>query len=612
MTAPVGWRTRWAFGAVLAAAYLAMLTLTWGKWPDAQVDFGHELYTAWQIAEGRVFGHDLRLVATGPLSPHVNALLFSVFGAELRVLVAFNLLVLALLTWLLHAIVSAVSDRLTGTIACAVFLALFAFGQYGDVGNYNYITPYSHGATHGLALALLSVWLLYRHSIQRRQRLLLAAGLAVGLVSLTKPEISVAAVVSAGAWWCARARTSEDVPDRQYGALVVLVMAAFPPAIAMAIAWRRLPLPEAWQAIATPWTLMATPFARTPFYVAGMGLDAPARNLGAVAGWVTSGALLVIIGVAAEVAARRLRVSPRAAGLVTFSVTLVALAFLVPTSVWLDIGRPLPAIALAGVVGYAAHVRGTRCTDASRERASLGLALSVLALVLLGKMILNARIFHYGFALAMPAFMLVVVWSWWSVPTFLRERGLNGGAFRGLAGAVIVLVVTVHVKVTLAAYEEKRIRVGAAGNAFVSNERGTLVNEAVRLIARLGYSGETLTVLPEGAMINFLTRRSTPSPYLAYTPEMIAGFGEEAMLAPLRRAPPDHVVLVSRDASEYGARTFGRDYGLQIMRWVERNYTPVASAGGSPMVPGEMGVVLLERNLPVAGSPAPGDAGRSR
>lgn len=600
----------WGCRAGLVAIYLAMVGLTWGKWPDAQVDFGHELYSAWQIGEGRIFGHDLRLVATGPLPPHVNALLFSAFGAELRVLVAFNLLVLALLTRLLYTLLSALSDRLTATIACAVFLTVFAFGQYVGVGNYNYVTPYSHGATHGLALALLSVWLLYRHSVQRRRWLLLVAGLAVGLVSLTKPEIFVATVASAGAGWWARLRASGDVRGAVGAAVVLVCMTLLPPAIVMMIAALRSPLSEAWQVIATPWTLLATPFARMPFYVAGMGLDRPARNLAAVASWVGSGVLLVVVGVAAELAARRLRVPARAAGLSMFSITLVGLVFLVPTSLWLQIGRPLPAIALAGVIGYAARVWGTPGADGNSEPASLGLALSVFASVLLCKMVLNARIFHYGFVLAMPAFMLMVMWSWWSVPELLRARGMKGAAFRGLAGAVMFLVVTLHVRVTLAAYQEKQVHVGAAGNAFVSNERGTLVNEAVHLIQNAGMSGETLTVLPEGVMINFLTRRTTPSPYLAYTPEMIAGFGEEAMLAPLRRAPPDHVVLVSRDASEYGARTFGRDYGLGIMRWVEENYAPVAGAGGSPMVPGEQGVLLLARIRPVAGDIAARD-GRS-
>ena len=44
--------------------------------------------------------------------------------------------------------------------ARAAFLAACGFSQYGTVGNYNFVTPYQHGQTHGLALGLTLVALL--------------------------------------------------------------------------------------------------------------------------------------------------------------------------------------------------------------------------------------------------------------------------------------------------------------------------------------------------------------------------------------------------------------------------------------------------------------------
>lgn len=593
--APAHWKREWAAGLAVVVTFLAMLALTWGKWPDVLVDFGHELYVPWQMSEGRAFGRDVLLVATGPLSPHINALLFKVFGAELRVLVAFNLLCLALLTHLLYVLVRTISDRLTATIACTTFLTIFAFGQYVGVGNYNYVTPYSHGVTHGLTLALLSIWLLHLYFTRRGWWVLVASGLTIGLVSLTKPEILVATGAAAGLRWCAYLRAPGRARDAACAMGVYVCTILLPPGALMMVLLVRMPLSEAWRVTATPWLLLATRFSMMPFYSASMGLDAPWRSLGALSRWSVIIALTVVLGVAAEMAARTWRVPVRAGAIFLFLLLALGLVLMVPFERWFEVARPLPVITLVGGATYAARVFMRPNGTSRRSGAALGLALSGFALALLGKMFLNTRIYHYGFALAMPAFMLAVVWLWWSLPEYLKTRGLDGRVFRCLAGAVLTVLAAVHVGTTLAFHRAKQVPVGSAGNAFISDQRGILVNEAVHLIQQAGSPGDTLTVLPEGVMVNFLARRTSPSPYLAYTPEMIAGFGEEAMLAPLRRAPPDLVLLVSRDSSEYGARTFGKDYALATLRWITEHYVPVARMGGSPLNPDEYGMTLMRR-----------------
>src|SRR5262245_21210399 len=71
-------RTAVALGRVagpLAIAIAAVITLarTWDTWPDPVVDFGRELYLAWQVAEGRTLYVDLTHFS-GPLSVELNAL----------------------------------------------------------------------------------------------------------------------------------------------------------------------------------------------------------------------------------------------------------------------------------------------------------------------------------------------------------------------------------------------------------------------------------------------------------------------------------------------------------------------------------------------------------
>ena len=66
---PVQRFARAAGPLILLAATIAMLWWTWFKWPDPVVDFGRELYTAWQISEGKVLYRDIAYF-NGPLSPY--------------------------------------------------------------------------------------------------------------------------------------------------------------------------------------------------------------------------------------------------------------------------------------------------------------------------------------------------------------------------------------------------------------------------------------------------------------------------------------------------------------------------------------------------------------
>ena len=72
-------RARFLPPALIALFALLMLTITWRRWPDILVDFGAQLYTAWQLASGKKLYVDVAHVY-GPLSPFLYAGAFRVFG----------------------------------------------------------------------------------------------------------------------------------------------------------------------------------------------------------------------------------------------------------------------------------------------------------------------------------------------------------------------------------------------------------------------------------------------------------------------------------------------------------------------------------------------------
>ena len=97
-------------------------------------------------------------------------------------------------------------------------------------------------------------------------------------------------------------------------------------------------------------------------------------------------------------------------------------------------------------------------------------------------------------------------------------------------------------------------------------------------------------------MINFLSGRRNPSPYVNLMPPEVILFGEQNMLDSLRADPPDFAMVVHKDTLiSYGVRFFGRDYGQRIFAWIESEYCPVSSIGAPPLQDERFGIVLLER-----------------
>ena len=54
-------------------------------------------------------------------------------------------------------------------------------------------------------------------------------------------------------------------------------------------------------------------------------------------------------------------------------------------------------------------------------------------------------------------------------------------------------------------------------------------------------------------------------------------FGDAAWEEAFRRAPPDAIVIVPKDTSEFGRGPFGIGYGTRLAAWIREEYAPAAS-----------------------------------
>ena len=581
---------RWSGPFALAAVLAALAAWSWDRWSDVQIDFGNELYVAWRLAHGDLLYRDLAH-RNGPLSPYLNAGVFALFGVSVRTLVLFNLAILAATCALVWRVFAPACGRAVAFACGLTLLAGFGFAHTLVVGNYNWVTPYQHAQTHGVALAI-ALALAAGSAIGRRSAGgWLAAGACLGLVFLTKAELFVPAAGAAAAAVAIEAVAAEGRPGRS--AALLGVGAILPPSLAFVALASGIGERLALQGVLGNWIYLGRA-AADPFYLGRSGFDAAGGNLLLALGGLSALAAFAALCILADHALplrRRELVAPASGA--ALAIALLAAGRWVA---WDDLARALPLTSGIGAGLLLAACWRRRARRAELARLAPLALFAVLGLLLLAKIALHARVGHYGFALAMPATLLLVAGLVGGAPRLLPPG--RGSVARALAAGAVAAFLAAVLAQSGARYARKQVEVGRGADRILAEApRGERIAAALGRLESGLPPDATLLVLPEGAWLNYWLRRRNPSRFLLFLPTEIAAFGEAAMLLDLRSHPPDYVVLAHRDGAEFGVGPFGRDprNGRALLEWVDGAYERVEQIGPEPYRGRGFGLVILRR-----------------
>jgi hypothetical protein len=588
----------WVDGVVLGVVLLMLAAWTWRRSGDVLVDFGHELYIPWQLAEGRVLYRDI-VYFMGPLSQYMNALLFRVFGVSFTTLLLANLAILAAATAAIYTLFTRALGRAAGVLGGAVFLCVFGFAHYVRLGNYNYVTPYLHEQSHGVALGLLLLVLLARAVRKPTGPAIAAAGATLGFTFLTKAEAFVPALAvaaAAGAIMLAVRRPAPAIALRTAG---VFTAAALLPAVAALLFLRaQMPWGTALRGLVGNWVYI---FDRDliladPYYAKNLGVQGLGEQLKEIAGALAWLAAFALGAIGLE---RVLHGRGRGAAVAAGVLAAVGLTLGTGYMSWVQIPRPLP-IVCAAAAATAVWLCWRQREDPGFEARLIIALWSVFSLASLGKMILKTRIEHYGFALAMPGVLLLVALMVFVIPEWLRRHRGGGDVWRAVSAAAVLVGTAWLLTLSGYHYRARTIPVGSGGDLVYTfdprfHSSGVQFAAALEALGKEAPGDGTLVVLPDGVLLNYLLRRPNPTPYYLITPwEMRAFGGEDVVLSRIAREASTHVALVRIDMSEYGPRYFGDPgYGDRIRAWVEQSYDVAASVG--PDVAGEPWMKIYRR-----------------
>ena len=582
---------------------LVLLGLSWRKWCDPQIDFGREVYIPWRMANGAKWLKDVDDLY-GPLSRFIDAGLFKVFGPGIMILAWANLLFYIGIVILLYILFRKAWGIKAALVSCGVFITVFSFSQLTSTSNYNYITPYSQQVTHGFFVSLLLLWALAEWIQRISGKMSFLAGLCWGLTAVLKPEF-----ILAGGFMVLAALVYRTCYFGFPAAKILL--AAFLGVIVPTFLFTLyiatyLPVNVAFAAACHAWLngLFIWKDTLTAHLLNNFsGMDNPKVNaiIHGVSTLKAFGVVLTITAVAWGLG----KIRPSSFKHGAFFVASVAIAYLGFRGFKAgDIGQCLLGLLLSYIAFKVVKNWPYRYAKEGQQELDHGIAvarllLTVFAAALMTRMLLNGRVYQYGFfqaalaAMVVSAVLVGEVADLASLPAVSKQYFLTFIVL--LLGSSCLTIIGQSERLLI----QKTAPLGEGSDLFYTfpanvQGMGEIVKSFSDTLSKLP-KDQTVVVIPEGILINYLARKVSPvSDILFYgNPEI-----EARMLNRLKEKSPDWVVVISRDLSEYGVTRYGAksQSGEAIMAWVNANYRSAASVGSDPLAPNLIGGIIYNRN----------------
>ena len=568
-----------------------LLLWSWQKWSDLIVDAGFNFYTFWRLSLGELLYRDVAYYH-GPLAPYLSASFFRFFGQSILSVALPQAFLVLCLACLLYEILAALFSGRSAFCAVLFFLVVFAFSQYTLASNYNYVLPFKPEALYA-PIACLSGFYCYLRFLGGQHPLgyLFGFGAAWGAVLLTSIEFAFA---FSGAFLFLCATQLRRIASKKDW-LMLLLGAVFLPLCFFLFFSIHVPLREAFLHTFTAerYAWLSPKVSDSLFYATVSGFDQPLHNL--MNGLFSTGAVVAFFALLAalDFASRQSSAFLRR-----------SLAFLLPLALFLifqlewapKVPRSFSFLIAALLVGILIRER--------KELGSLRSAFALFSFLLIWKVFLHVYLGHYSIFLAMPAVLFLVSWLLHSAPAYLARRHGGGELFLGASVLMLSMFALFYFLQSNRFYSHKIAPIGYGADTIMSMDprmvaETAVVHEAISWIEGNVPPYSTLLALPEGSLLNYLTRRARASHDTMNVMELYI-HGEQKLLSSWKQTPPDFVALIPGSAPEFGFEPFGRreDYGKATMEWIRSDFEEVKVIGARPFESGLMGAQFFKRRAP--------------
>ncbi len=483
----------------------AVFWLGYGRFGDIIVDSFREAYIPAEVAAGKVLYKNIFTIYA-PFAYLLNALLFKIFGVNLKVLYFAGLFASAGVLNLVYFIAKRFLDE-----NCSLGIVLFIIaGAVLSPNVFNMIFPYSYGVLYGLLFVLGSVWfaldkkfpltyLMYSFAVCSKYEFILLLPLLVYISG--KKDI-----------W------------KNISALVIPVLLVLTPLVLQGLRFEDL-----LTSFGLILAMLSSKSMHWFYSVSGLEFQ-----------WALVPVYLInLLKMALPLALvwyfRSWKIIP---------IVLVYLYFAVSPALLIYV---FPLILILFVWRFKTLTRD--------EKLFVLASLLISAKIFFALTLKSYGVFFLPFAL-ISLFILV--------PKDLRKP---------------LLVLTLGCALVLSIKNAKelcsknvKIQTGR-GVVYAAPFYGQAVKELVSYLESEIPKDAKVVIYPECLAVNFLTARSSDNKFYSLIPMYVETFGEKLIISRLDFVKPEYIVTSNYDTSNYYYKEFGADYGVNIKKYIEDNYT---------------------------------------
>ena len=531
---------------VLFAIGLVLTAVLWNTWGDLGRDTGYDLVAASRVAHGELPYSDFTYYY-GPLAPMVLGLASWLGGGGLAPAVVVGLLSVALIVALTYLLARRFTGPLGAALASTLVLAVALTPT-----NFSYVLPHTSAVTFGMAGLLGLLVALSRSRMT-------VAGLCLGAVALTKPELELAAIAAAAAW-CA----SSGVSRRQLvriAAPALAIPAAVYGAFLTQVSLHTLIFDNLY-----PTAVLRAGGDRLLRFHAPLTASSLVHHAERIALYAIGAGALLVVGKVVADAGRRERA---ALLLVACAGGAVAFADLEATRSALQLVYGwLPGGAAVAVIVLAVRRRG------SADAIALSIALAIAGGTTYAAFYLfspRAQTAVY-FAPLAAVFLAALHLRW--LPRTRQQVALGATWLAFLAAVGIALAVK-------DGRAETAVVSGVGGTLRVAPADAAAFQGALASVAALTRPGEPVLFAPQLSALSVLSGRPDPLPQISLLPGALSSVAaEQQAIARLDAADVQVIVTDDHAFTEYGHGSFGTTFDKTLATWISRNFKPSGTFPG--------------------------------
>lgn len=529
---------------------------TYAHYGNLIVDSGREAYIPTQVLLGKVLYKDIFNIY-GPFSYMFNAVLFKIFGINLNVLYMAGIFCLFCTGSLIYLIAKRFLPAFL-SFSCAVYTVLIGALT---INLFNFVFPYSYGMLYGVVSFLASVFFLLKYTDSANTKFLYLSSFFAGLCIASKYEFLPYLIVLLYA-----VIKVKPLKLKEYYYTVFLTL--FIPVFCFGILFLQgLGIKKLALAVLLLFKMSQATTLKYFYHSQGVYFDKRTPLLLLSNFFKTAVPFLLFI----------FALKP-AKKIISF--------VLIPVSIFLMMlwVSPLTFSFFPFLIFAIVAFRFKKLKD---NTPLLILALSSILFslkVFWGMATLNYGIFFAGFSLVTLLALIA---------DFLKEKDINFNAV-GIYVLAVGILLNYHnivgivpsfwpmkfnqfaEKIILSNFalsEKKYLISEERGQIYTNKSPGVATKDLIDYIRSNTKTTDAIIILPEGAMVNFFTKRNGDNYMLSLIPLYIETFGEDNIIKRFQKTKPEYVIFNSWVSVDYYYHQICADYALNLCGYVMTNYS---------------------------------------